>query len=87
MRYKVVSVRDRQANAFAPPFFVNTIGQAIRSFTDEVNRAAEGNQLYKHPEDFDLYDLGDYEDETGVFKAESGPVQICIGSNVAIREK
>ena len=87
MKYKAVSIRDRQANAFAPPFFVATLGQAIRSFSDEINRPAENNQLYRHPDDFDLYDVGVYDDETGTFMAETTPLQICVGKNVAVREK
>ena len=66
MKQVVVAVKDRAADAFGRPFFVQTQGVAIRSFMDEVNRQAEDNQLYQHPDDFDLFELGMYDDSTGM---------------------
>jgi len=63
----VVSVKDRAADVFNRPFFVPHRNVAIRDFTDEVNRAAGDNQLNKHPDDFDLYLLGEFDDTRGVF--------------------
>lgn len=64
----VVSVMDRAVNAFSRPFFAPTAAAAIRSFSDEVNRRAADNQMNAHPEDFDLYSLGRFEDSTGMFE-------------------
>lgn len=61
----IVAVKDRAADAFMRPFFVPTANMAIRSFMDEVNRDAPDNQMFAHPEDFDLYELGLYDDNTG----------------------
>ena len=63
----VVSVKDRAADVFNRPFFVPHRNVAIRDFTDEVNRAAGDNQLNKHPDDFDLYLLGEFDDARGEF--------------------
>ena len=68
--HKVVCVVDRAAGCFGTPFFVPSTFVAIRSFTDEVNREAKDNQLYLHPDDFDLYCLGDYDDIEGAFECE-----------------
>ena len=38
MKYAVCAVKDRAVDAFNRPIYVPTIGVAIRSFTDEVNR-------------------------------------------------
>lgn len=62
----VVSVKDRAADVFNRPFFVPHRNVAIRDFTDEVNRVAGDNQLNKHPDDFDLYLLGEFDDARGV---------------------
>lgn len=62
----VVSVKDRAADVFNRPFFVPHRNVAIRDFTDEVNRVAADNQLNKHPDDFDLYLLGEFDDSRGV---------------------
>jgi hypothetical protein len=61
----VVSVKDRAADVFNRPFFVPHRNVAIRDFTDEVNRVAADNQLNKHPDDFDLYCLGEFDDSAG----------------------
>lgn len=81
MIYIVLAVRDRAANAFMRPIFVNTVGQAVRSFSDEVNRAAPDNAMHGHPEDFDLYELGKYDEETGRFECLESPRQVAIGKD------
>jgi hypothetical protein len=77
-------MKDRAADAFARPMFVPSIGVAIRSFSDEINRQAEDNQLYQHPDDFDLYDLGVFDDSDASFQLHEKPIQIAIGKQVKI---
>jgi len=85
MRYKIFSVRDRAIDAFGQPFFGSSTGGAIRGFSDEVNRAADNNQLHKHPDDFDLYLLGEFDDSTGTFEA-TRPQQIAVGKDLQIQK-
>lgn len=66
-KLQVCAVFDRAMQAFAQPMFVPAIGVATRGFTDECNRIDANNQLNKHPEDFELHYLGEYDDETGTF--------------------
>lgn len=82
MLYVVVAIRDRSAVVFGRPAFVTTVGLAVRSFTDEVNREHPENMMSRHPEDFDLYELGTYNDETGEMKSLDHPRQIAIGKDV-----
>ncbi|AXH75919.1 MAG: nonstructural protein [Microviridae sp.] len=84
MRLKIFVVRDRATDQFGTPMFLVSSGQAIRSFTDEVNRSDKDNQIFMHPDDFDLYLLGEYDSDTGMFDCKS-PEQVCIGKNVKIR--
>jgi hypothetical protein len=70
MLHYVVCVKDRAAEVFNRPFFVPHRNVAVRDFTDEVNRSAADNQLNKHPDDFDLYLLGTYDDNTGFFNLD-----------------
>ena len=76
MHLFVVCVKDRAAEVFNRPFFVPHRNVAIRDFTDEVNRAAADNQLNKHPDDFDLYLLGEFNDNTGEFSISSHQLEI-----------
>lgn len=81
MRYKIFAIRDRAADVFGQPMFMPSTGVAIRGFSDEVNRVADNNNLNKHPEDFDLYSLGEYDDETGEFST-TRPTQVAVGKDV-----
>lgn len=78
----VVSVKDRAAEVFNRPFFVPHRNVAVRDFTDEVNRSAADNQLNKHPDDFDLYLLGTFDDNTGTFSMEEQPVVLVRAKDV-----
>jgi len=59
------TVRDAKSDLYMRPWFVQSSGVAIRSFSDEVNRDAEDNQLNRHPEDFALYEIGLFDDSDG----------------------
>lgn len=63
----ICAVKDMALDAYAPPMFVPHVNIAIRSFTDEVNRADQQNQLYRHPDDFLLYHMGNYDTDNGKF--------------------
>lgn len=74
MRLKAFSVFDEKAGAFMPPFFSTAVGQAVRSFGDGVRR--EDSPLSRHPEDYRLYLVGEFDDEKGQLVALDGPCQL-----------
>ncbi len=61
----IVSVKDTAAQAFGRPVFVPTTAVAVRSFRDEVNRPDSKEDMAQHPDDFELYELGSFDDSTG----------------------
>lgn len=65
MLMTIVAVRDKKCECFSRPFFGQTPASLIRSFADEVNRYAEDNPYNKHPEDYALYELGQFDDSDG----------------------
>jgi hypothetical protein len=83
MKRMIVAVRDRAADTFGTPFYVVAVGQAIRSFADEVNREAADSSLYMHPEDFDLYELGTFDDDDGSFDTHA-PKMIAVGKDLKV---
>lgn len=83
MIYKVCCLKDRAADCFGQPIFANSTGSAIRSFSDEINRADNKTALAMHPEDFDLYLLGTFDDNTAEFDL-CRPTQIAIGKDQKI---
>lgn len=82
MKLEMCAVKDRALNAFMRPFFAQTKNQAIRMFQDEVNR--DKSEMGAHPDDYDLYWLGTWDDETGyITKLPNEPENelLFIGKN------
>lgn len=77
MKLAVVTVRDRALEAFGRPIFTPAVGVGVRSFGDEVNNPQ--GEMHKHPEDYDLYHLGFWHDDTGVFELYEKPVLVGRG--------
>lgn len=65
MMIQIVSVFDQALQSYSRPVFVASTGVAIRSFQDEVNRP--DSEIRKHPKDYVLYHLGEFDDELGQF--------------------
>lgn len=63
MKLKMYAVYDSKVETYAQPFFLPTNGAAIRSWIGAVND--ETTMFAKHPEDYTLFELGEYDDETG----------------------
>lgn len=86
MKRPVCAVYDSAAQVYSnPPLFVPSVAVATRSFTDEVRRVDPQNQLNKHPEDFVLFHLGEYDDETGELSSQK-PRQIIRGVDIVPKE-
>jgi len=82
MKLTLCTVKDRAADAYGRPMFVPSTGIAIRSFSDEINRADQDNQMYNHSDDFDLYELGEFDDNTGLFSLHEQPKLLTLGKQV-----
>lgn len=61
----LVSVRDIKAEAFMPAMSVAHTQLAVRSFMQEVQREAPDNMINKYPEDFELWQVGEFNTATG----------------------
>lgn len=62
MILKILAVKDAGLNTFLQPFFTPHPSAGMRAFADEVNRP--DSPMNKHPEDYDLYYIGEYDDHT-----------------------
>lgn len=66
MIMKVFSVFDAKLATFGRPWFQMTDAAALREFADAVNDGSNpNNQWHSHPEDFSLFVLGQYDDQSG----------------------
>lgn len=78
MKLMIFCVHDYALDRYARPVYVATEAAAVRSFRDECTRAAPENEMYRHPADFNLYRLGVFDDEKGLFETHQ-PVLLCNG--------
>lgn len=83
MNLTVVSVRDSKANAYGIPVCVPTVAAAVRSFSDQIN--GQDSTLTKHPQDFDLFVLGTFDDNTGIFTTHV-PELVVTGMSLVSRQ-
>lgn len=74
MQLKMYAIRDAKAELFRQPFCKLTHGEAERDFKTLVND--EQSQVNKYPEDYDLYYLGVYDDNSGKLTTLDTPEHI-----------
>lgn len=67
MKLSAFTVRDSCAEAFIRPFFAQSPGAAIRSFSDEVNGG--DSPVSSHPQDYTLFEIGVFDCLTGILDA------------------
>lgn len=77
MIYRIYTVRDTKAAAFAPPFFLHRDEVALRTFSDAL--ADPQHPMSAHPGDYQLFRLGTFDDETGELTGEQSPVFLING--------
>lgn len=79
MIQKVFAVRDVKAQAMLQPFFSNASGSAQRAFGDAV---LDGKSpISMHPEDYVLYEIGSYDDNSGELIALSPIKMLNVGAD------
>lgn len=71
MHHKIFAVYDVKVEAYLSPFMAPTLGSALRSFEEAVNDP--GHAFSKHPEDFTLFELGEFDDCLGVYSNLNAP--------------
>ena len=75
------SVFDAAVQGYGNPIFFQSDAAAQRIFVSEI-RESHDSLLSKSPKDFDLYRIGSFDTDTGVFKPEASPVLVAAGRNV-----
>lgn len=79
---KIYSVFDSKTGAFMQPFQQLSHGQAIRTFTDLV--ADQQSLISKHPSDFTLYYIADFDDSTATYTSPPAPQSLQTGSEAQL---
>lgn len=81
--YQMCTVLDMVAQQYGRPFFAVSTGSAIRGFSDEVNRQSD-SVLYQHPDDFQLFLMGVFDDEKASVELTSPPQLLVSGAQVKV---
>lgn len=68
MIHELIAVYDIKAQIYGKPVCAQSHASAIRSFGDAVND--QNTEYNKHPEDFILFAIGQYDDSTGNFEQD-----------------
>lgn len=77
---KVFSIYDKKSKLYNQPFMDVAIGPAERNFRMLVN---DGKSIPgQFPDDFELYYIADYQEETGSYKSLEEKVRVCGASDV-----
>lgn len=85
MVHKVFTVKDTKGGMFLAPMLTRSYGEAERTFKQAT--ANPDSLISKYPEDYDLYYLGEFDDESGHFALKPAPEHVVNASQVAIREQ
>jgi len=71
MKLQIFALYDKKALAYVDVFHFPQIGQAIRQVEDLLKTQ---HPLAKHPADYDLYKLGEFDDVSGsILPQDPGP--------------
>lgn len=80
MIMKMYSVFDSKLAVFGRPWFSQRDAAAIREFSDAVNDGSNpNNQWFRHPEDFSLFSIGEFDDENAELIPQN-PVNLVTAS-------
>lgn len=74
------SIYDSVAKVYVNPFYCATKGEALRSFSNAVNDKNMGD-LNKHPKDFILYLIAEFDDQKGLMSSVIPPERLGLASD------
>lgn len=69
MILKMFCILDSKVGAYAQPFYARSTPEGMRAFEDiftSTDPRYEQSNYKKFPQDFHLYEIGEFDDETGV---------------------
>ena len=77
MKTKIFTVYDQVSKAHHVPFFLPNEGAGKRQFADWIN--SDNNPYGKHPEDYSLLEIGEFDDETAEITKLETPISHGLG--------
>lgn len=84
MIYEIYTVYDSAAEAYLPPHFMRSHGEALRAFESAVSDSS--HQFHKHAADYTFFHIGSYNDLTAEIIPLSSPVPLARAHEVLARQ-
>lgn len=85
MKVKLFAIKDVKGDAFFDVMTSRAPGVAVREFEDIVNMESQNgqkNMFHEHPADFVLYEIGEFDNETGELIPRVEPLLLARGTDV-----
>lgn len=79
MNLQCCAVYDQKARAFLPPFFVPHLDVAYRAIANAT--ANPDHPFHRNPEDYIVYQLGSWSDDTAMFQLLGEPLNLGLVLN------
>lgn len=73
MMVAVCSVFDRKARTYGPPMVFGNVELAQRMARSLMEQRGSQSDLEKYPEDFDLFYIGEFDQDTGLITRIDAP--------------
>jgi hypothetical protein len=78
MKFKTYSIYDSVGKTYLKPFNVKMEGEAIRAFKNASND--KQSEIGRNPQDYCLYLLATWNDETGEVKPVDPPINLGLAT-------
>lgn len=86
MKINLYALRDNKVGTFNPPVKIQNDAAAIRMFGDMVQRDTD-SIVGQHPEDFSLWFVGTFDDESGELSQTDLVRSLANGSDFGKEDK
>lgn len=84
MRKKFFTIFDSKVNCYLEPFTARSAAEAIRMWADTINGGK--SLMAAHPGDFTLFEIAEYNEETGIITPHAALVSLGNGFTVRKQE-
>lgn len=78
----IVAVKDRAVDNYEDPSAQRSTQDAIRKFKDMINAEPERSPMAAHPDDYDLYQIGEYNEQQGTINPLEHPQLLARGKDL-----
>ena len=85
MIMRLYSVFDIKPKIYYPPNACHNVGDALRFYNNMFQR--EGSNFNRYPEDYQVFELGAFDDSTGMIEMLQNPTMIIRADELPVFDK